>query len=88
MGRYAGCCVWCNVTEMERRCANQRLRKLLAYNLRVLDTMHARVGDEAIMRLPRARRDAIVVAALGMDVEERFDAQSKVLENDRDVLDC
>ena len=55
-GRYDGRCVWCNPTEIARRCGEKRLRKLLVTDLRKLWQLHPRSYDAALARLPEKWR--------------------------------
>ena len=54
--RYDGRCVWCNPTEIARRCEQQRLRKLLVTELRKLSSLQPRAYDAALARVPEEWR--------------------------------
>ena len=54
-GNFGGRCVWCNPEEIQRRCGNQRLRKLLVHSLRRLgeiNSVKSEVFATACARLP------------------------------------
>ena len=60
LGTFEGRCVWCNPSEMNRRCATQQLRKLLVHNLRILKSLNADVFAAACKRLPDEWRQRLV----------------------------
>ena len=64
-GKFDGCCVWCSTTELERRCADEHLRKLLVPMLKYYRQEHPPAWDAAISRLPPTLRAELVDAAGG-----------------------
>lgn len=58
-GRFDSKCVWCNPQELKRRCEEQRLRKLLAFNIVELHGMAPEIAQLALQRVPASWRDAV-----------------------------
>ena len=44
VGKYSGLCVWCNPQEMEKRCNEPRLKKLLLASFKQLVVLNAGKG--------------------------------------------
>ena len=81
-GSFDGRCVWCNPQELRRRCENQRLRKLLVYNLTCLRNVNEDMDVFSLAgdRLPEPWKSRIIaeacpptpVAAAGATTDEEL----------------
>ena len=71
-GRYGGKCVCCNPAELKRRCETPRLRKLLAYHLRMLRGLNSDIAQVAIEQVPANYQDTMVALA-----DERTKSRTK-----------
>lgn len=84
-GQFEGCCVWCCPSELQRRCENGRLRKLLSYTLTQLNKYSPGTVHLAIKRIPSEWRFTVAEGAVGVSLEDMADEGAPMSE---DAVSC
>ena len=70
LGQYENQCVWCNSSELDRRCHDARLRNLLVYQITVFQKLSPGTVYKALARIPTEWRHIIAEASIGASADD------------------